>query len=243
MGIFSRMKRAIKSKANSAIDKAIDPEKEIDMIILDLEEQRKAAYKELLSYKTTAKQMQQDMDELEAKAAKWEKRAMTAVKAGDDEMARKCLKEQKQASDERDRIRRDRDEAAGYAMELNASRKKVEHRLKILKLKKGTLATQIATARSKSGSTFGETNELFEKFEAAEEAIDDEVIAAEVQAAMDGEAQETADLEAELLKVEDGGGGTDGELERLKQKMLEQKKERERKLLEAGDDKPPTDES
>jgi phage shock protein A len=231
------MKRAIKSTANAAIDKAIDPEKEIDMVILELEEQRKLAYKELLGYKTTAKQMERDMEELEAKAQKWEKRAVTAVKAGDDETARQCLKEQREALAERDRVRRDRDEAAGYAIELNNSRKKVEHRLKVLKLKKGTMATQIATARSKSGSTFGETNELFEKFEAAGEAIDDEAIAAEVQAAMEGEAT-GSELESKLLSLEGGAGATgeaDDELTRLKARMLEQKKERERKLLEAGD--------
>ena len=238
MGIFSRMKRAVKSKANAAIDKAIDPEKEIDMVILELEEQRKSAYKDLLSYKTTAKQMERDIEELEAKAAKWEKRAVAAVKAGDDETAKQCLKEQREALAERDRVKRDRDEAASYAIELNNSRKKVEHRLKILKLKKGTMATQIAAARSRSGSTFGETNELFEKFAEAEEAIDDEAIAAEVAAAIDGEDTGTAELEARLAGIEDSAGSTgdtDGELARLKAKMLEEK-ERRKKLLEAGKD-------
>ena len=43
MGIFSRIKTGISSKANAALDKAIDPEKEIDMAILDLEEGRKEA--------------------------------------------------------------------------------------------------------------------------------------------------------------------------------------------------------
>lgn len=237
MGIFSRMKRAVKSKANAAIDKAIDPEKEIDMVILELEEQRKAAYKELLSYKTTAKTMERDIEELEAKAAKWEKRAMAAVKSGDDEAAKECLKEQREALAERDRVKRDRDEAASYAIELNNSRKKVEHRLKILKLKKGTMATQIAAARSRSGSTFGETNELFEKFAEAEDAIDDEAIAAEVAAAMEGQDAGTAELEARLAGLDDAGGPGDDasdELARLKARMLEEKREREKKLLEAG---------
>ena len=41
MGIFGRMKRAVKSKANAAVDKMIDPAKELDMAILELEEQQK----------------------------------------------------------------------------------------------------------------------------------------------------------------------------------------------------------
>jgi phage shock protein A len=231
MGIFGRMKRAVKSKANAAIDKAVDPAKEIELVIAELEEQRRVAYKELLGYKTSAKQMERDMAELEEKAAKWEKRAMAAVKAGDDETARQCLKEHKEALAERERVQRDRDEAAGYAIELNRSRKKVEHRLKILKLKKGTMATQIAAARSRSGSTFGETNELFERFDAAGNAIDEEAIEAEVAAAMQGEAHGT-ELEAKLLATaEHGTGDTDDELARLKARMLEEKSAKAAKQL------------
>ena len=84
MGLFSRRKDGIKSKANAALDKAIDPEKEVEMAILELEEQRKKALAELISYKATAKQMENDQKAQEEKAATWEKRAMTAVKAGDD---------------------------------------------------------------------------------------------------------------------------------------------------------------
>jgi phage shock protein A len=235
MGIFRRMKRAVKSKANAAIDKAVDPAKEIEMVIAELEEQRRVAYKELLGYKTSAKQMERDMAELEEKAAKWEKRAMAAVKAGDDDTARQCLKEHKEALAERERVQRDRDEAAGYAIELNRSRKKVEHRLKILKLKKGTMATQIAAARSRSGSTFGETNELFERFDAAGDAIDEEAIEAEVAAAMAGEDHGT-ELESKVLAVaakggEQAGAEADDELARLKAKMLEEREAKAAKQL------------
>ena len=72
MGIFSRIKNGISSKANSALDKAIDPEKELEMAILELEEGRKKALAELVSYKTTAKQMDQDIEKHKAKIAEWE---------------------------------------------------------------------------------------------------------------------------------------------------------------------------
>src|SRR3569623_1266943 len=88
MGIFSRIKGGISSKANAALDKAIDPAKELDMAILELEEGRKKALQELVTYKATAKTLDADMETHKAKAAEWEKRAMTAVKAGDDEAAK-----------------------------------------------------------------------------------------------------------------------------------------------------------
>jgi phage shock protein A len=232
MGIFSRFKKGVKSKANSAIDKMTSPEKELDMAIMELEEQRKMALKELLSYKATAKQMEQDMKSYEDKAELWEKKAMAAVRAGNDELAKKALRESKRCKEEVVKIRRDRDEAAGYAIELNRSRKKAETKLKMLKLRKGTMATQIAAARGGGDNPFSTDNELWDKLQRAEDAINAEEIEAEVDAAMKGEeitgseAQLTeAQLEARLLAAAGeaasgtSGGNPDAALAQLKAKM------------------------
>ena len=230
MGIFGRMKRAVKSKANAAIDKAIDPAKEIDMAILELEEQQKQAIKDLISYKASAKAMEKDMVALEEKAKLWEQRAMSAVKKGDDELAKQCLKERKQALTDYAKVKADRDEAAGYAIELNRSRKRVDTQLQVLKLKKGTMATQIAAARSGTGNAFGFSNEVFERMEKAEEKIDSEAIQAEVDAAMEGE-DIGSSIDAKLLAAGAdplGGGSADDELARLKAKV---DADRQRKLL------------
>src|SRR5882672_5542870 len=97
MGIFSRIKNGISSKANAALDKAIDPAKELDIAIMELEEGRKKALAELVSYKATAKTLDGDLEKYKAKATEWERRAMVAVKAGDDEAAKIALKEKKTA--------------------------------------------------------------------------------------------------------------------------------------------------
>jgi phage shock protein A len=230
MGIFGRMKRAIKSKANAAIDKAIDPAKELDMAIFELEAQQKQAMKDLLSYKASAKVMEKDMATLEEKAKLWEQRAMTAVKKGDDELAKQCLKERTQALTGLAKVKADRDEAAGYAIELNRSRKRVDTQLKVLKLKKGTMATQIAAARSGTGNAFGFSNDVFDRMDKAEEKIDSEAIQAEVDAAMEGEELGTS-LDAQLLAARAdpvAGGSADDELAKLKAKI---EADRERKQL------------
>jgi phage shock protein A len=237
MSIFSRMRRAIKSKANAAIDRAIDPQKELDMAILELENQQRAAIKELLSYKATAKQLEQDIAKLEERAKHWEARAMTAVKRGDDALAKDCLKEKKNAEVEVVKVRRDRDEAQGYAIELNRSRKTAETKLKILKLKKGTMATQIAAARSGTGNVFGQSDAAFDKLARAEEKIDDDALMAEVEAALDGEDLE-ADIDARLLAVSGGdeaAGAADDPLAELKAKMEADR----RKKLTGGDPEKP----
>ncbi|HEY6040482.1 MAG TPA: PspA/IM30 family protein, partial [Kofleriaceae bacterium] len=198
MGIFSRIKGGISSKANAALDKAIDPAKELEMAILELEEGRKKALQELVTYKATAKTLDADMEKHKAKAAEWEKRAMTAVKAGDDEAAKIALKEKRNAEQEAAKIERDKHEAASYAIQLNKSRKEFETKLQILKLRKGTLATQIAAGRSAGGDAFGNDSSVWDKFKAAEDRIDAEAIETEVDAAMRGEDMDALAFDSKL---------------------------------------------
>jgi phage shock protein A len=245
MGIFGRMKRAMKSKANAAIDKAIDPAKEIDMAILELEAQQKAALKELLSYKASAKMMEKDITALEEKAKTWESRAMLAVRKGDDALARECLREKKSCDADVERLRRDRNEANGYAAELNRSRKQVETRLQLLKLKKGTMATQIAAARSGTGNAFGLSEKPFERMDRAEHKIDSDAASAEALAELDtgglgapSSASSEAAFDAALLAAGGDPGaeaGGDDPLAELKAKMEAERRARgEQKQLKKG---------
>ncbi|MEZ4401988.1 MAG: PspA/IM30 family protein [Kofleriaceae bacterium] len=229
MGLFSRMKDGVKAKANAALDKAIDPAKEVEMMILELEENRKAALAELVSYKATAKLMEADQAKFEAKAATWEQRAMAAVKAGDDDAARTALKEKKAALVEAAKIRRDRDEAAGYAVQLNKSRKEFETKLQILKLKKGTLSTQLASARA-GGDAFGNDSSVWDKFAAAENRIEDEVVATEVDAALRGEAEAGAALDSAIAKLPAGAPPGDDPLAALKAKVAAERAARAHRL-------------
>lgn len=199
MGIFGKIKSTISSKANSALDKAIDPAKELDMAIMELEEGKKKALAELVSYKATAKNMDNDLEKYKAKATEWERRAMVAVKAGDDEAAKTALREKKAAESEYVKILRDKNEATGYAVQLNKSRKEFETKLQLLKMRKGTLATQIAANRSPGGDAFGNDTSVWDKFKSAEDRIDAEVIESEVDAAMRGEEASGAELEAKIL--------------------------------------------
>jgi phage shock protein A len=243
MGIFSRIKGGISSKANAAIDKAIDPAKELDMAILELEDGRKKALTELVSYRATAKQLDADVEKHRAKAVEWERRAMLAVKVGDDEAAKLALREKKASEAEAVKVERDKHEAASYAIQLNKSRKEFETKLQMLKMRKGTLATQIAAARSAGGDAFGNDSSVWDRFAAAEERIDSEAIATEVDAAMRGEAMEDKAFDAKLAAAVGPAGllGTPGipeaddALAKLKAKMAEQKAAKQKQLAASGE--------
>ena len=238
MGIFKRMKDGISSKANAALDKAIDPEKELDMAILELEEGRKKALQELITYKATAKNLDNDIDKFTKKVAEWERRAMIAVRAGDDDAAKTALREKKSAEAELVKITNDKHEAASYAIQLNKSRKEFETKLQMLKLRKGTLATQIAAGRSAGGDAFGNDSSVWDRFAAAEERIDAEAVATEVDAAMRGEELEDKAFDAKLaaaagtanLPGAPGAPEAEDALAKLKAKMAEQKAAKQKQL-------------
>ncbi len=240
MGIFSKIKSGISSKANAALDKAIDPEKELDMVIHELEDGRKKALAELISYKATAKLMEADIEKFTAKAAEWERRAMVAVRAGDDDAAKTALKEKKAAEQEIVKITRDKHEAAGYAIQLNKSRKEFETKLQMLKLRKGTLATQLKAGRAAGGDAFGNDSSVWDRFAAAEDRIDSEAIQSEVDAAMRGEEIDAAAFDQKLatataahqLAAGEGESSSDP-LAALKEKMAADKAAKQ-KALAAG---------
>jgi phage shock protein A len=234
MGIFSKIKNGISSKANAALDRAIDPEKELAMAILELEAGRKKALAELVTYKATARTMDADLERYKAKIADWEHRAMLAVRAGDDDAARAALREKKACETEHAKIERDKHEAASYAIQLNKSRKEFETKLQILKLKKGTLATQLASARSASGDAFGHDGEVWDKFARAASRIEDDAIATEVDLAMRGEAEATAALEASIAKLPAGAAGGDDALAAIKAKVAAEREARAERLAAAA---------
>ena len=209
------------------------------MTILELEEGRKKALQELITYKATAKTLDADMEKYKAKAVEWERRAMNAVKVGDDEAAKTALKEKRNAEQEAVKIERDKHEAASYAIQLNKSRKEFETKLQMLKMRKGTMATQIAAARAPGGDAFGNDSSVWDRFAAAEDRIDSEAIATEVDAAMRGEAAEAQAFDAKLAAVVGANGlleAPDDALAQLKDKMAEQKAAKQKQLATAATD-------
>src|SRR6185436_6964156 len=166
------------------------------------------------------------------------RRAMVAIKAGDDEAAKTALKEKKNAETELAKIERDKHEAASYAIQLNKSRKEFETKLQMLKLRKGTLATQLKVARSAGGDAFGNDSSVWDKFQRAEDRIDQEAIESEVDAAMRGEDAEAKILEAKLNALPQGGEGSDGDpLAQLKEKMAAHKLAKQKALGAGATDK------
>jgi phage shock protein A len=77
------------------ISKAEDPEKMLNQVLVDMKTQLVEAKKQVAVAIGDEKRLKKQMDEQAAQAKDWERKAMLAVHAGDDELAKEGLSRQK----------------------------------------------------------------------------------------------------------------------------------------------------
>lgn len=91
MGIFDRFRRVVKSNLNEMISKAENPEKMLNQLIIDMNEQlfesKKSVASAIADEKKIERQMMQHFDQ----SNDWEKKARLALKAGDENLAKEAL--------------------------------------------------------------------------------------------------------------------------------------------------------
>src|SRR5262252_7283964 len=96
MGIFSRLGTLIKSNLNDLISKAEDPEKMLNQVLTDMGNQLIEAKRQIAASIADEKRLRKQADQEAATAKEWERKAMMAVRAGDDELAKQALLRQKE---------------------------------------------------------------------------------------------------------------------------------------------------
>ena len=96
MGIFARLAALIKANLNDLIDKAEDPIKMLDQAVVDMAGQLIEAKKHVAVAIADEKRLAKQAESEQSKGAEWERRAMMAVRAGDDALAMEALQRKKE---------------------------------------------------------------------------------------------------------------------------------------------------
>ena len=96
MGIFSRLAQLIKSNLNDLISKSEDPEKMLNQVVLDMNTQLVEAKKQVASSIADEKRLAKQHEQELANASEWERRAMMALRAGNEELAKEALARKKE---------------------------------------------------------------------------------------------------------------------------------------------------
>lgn len=91
MGIFSRLAALIKSNLNDLISRSEDPEKMLNQVVLDMNNQLVEAKKQVAASIADEKRLAKQFEQETANAAEWERRAMMALRAGNEQLAKEAL--------------------------------------------------------------------------------------------------------------------------------------------------------
>ncbi len=91
MGILDRIRTVLKANINALISRAEDPEKMLNQLVIDMNEQLLEAKKQVAMSIADEKKLERQMLENKGQAEDWEKKAMLAVKAGKDDLAKEAL--------------------------------------------------------------------------------------------------------------------------------------------------------
>jgi phage shock protein A len=234
MGLFSRFKRAVKSNINDMISKSENPEKMLNQLIVEMNEQLIESKKTVAAAIADEKKLERQMTMNREQAAEWERKAMLAVKSGEDDMAKEALL-RKQEYDNTVRQYQTQWQAQHESVEqLKGALRQLQQKIEEAQRKKNLLIARAkrAEAQKRMQTTMSSMvdTSAFEVFDRMSEKV--EQIEAEVDAMREIEASSSGDsLERQFQALEASDSSADKLLEDLKAKMvrLEDKTDRDEK--------------
>jgi phage shock protein A len=224
MGLFSRFKRAVKSNINDMISKAENPEKMLNQLIVEMNEQLIESKKTVAASIADEKKLERQMVMNREQAAEWERKAMLAVKSGEDNLAKEALL-RKQDYDNTVRQYQSQWQAQAESVEqLKGALRQLQQKIEEAQRKKNLLIARAKRAQAQKRmqqtmSSMADTS-AFEVFDRMSEKV--EQIEAEVDAMREIEASSSGDsLERQFQALEASDSSADKLLEDLKAKMAQ----------------------
>src|SRR6266853_1904064 len=91
MGIFDRLSTLIRSNINDLINRAENPEKMLNQLIVDMRSQLAKAKQQVAAAIADEKRLSAQVDTEKKSAEDWERRAVLAVQEGRDDLAKQAL--------------------------------------------------------------------------------------------------------------------------------------------------------
>lgn len=221
MGIFSRLAELIKSNLNDLISKAEDPEKMLNQVVVEMTEQLANAKKQVAVSIADSHRLGKQYDAEAAQAAEWERKAMMAVRAGNDELAKEALARKKEhdtlAASYKDQF----DKQKKAVDQLKSALRMLSDKIEEAKRKKNVLIARKKRAEAQKSihETMSGLNNVsaFETFDRMASKIDQ--MEAEADAAAEMSEEYTGDALAAKFNKLENTAGAEMDLEALKQKM------------------------
>jgi phage shock protein A len=221
MGFFSRLADVIKSNLNDLISRAEEPEKMLDQIIADMRVQLIEAKKQVAVAIADEKKLKKQYEKEQAVADEWEKKAMLAVRAGDDGLAKQALARQRSHGEITAQYKAQWEKQAHAVEQLKVALRALNAKIEEANRKKAVLIARKrrADAMKSIEETMAGMKEAsaFETFERLERKVDQ--AEAEADAASELNKEMAGDVLKQKFEELEGDAGSDEALLELKRKM------------------------
>ena len=192
MGIFKRFWTMLKSNLNALIGKAEDPEKMLNQMLLDMQEQLINSKRQVAVSIADEKRLRQQFEKEKNLTTEWEQKAMIAIKAGKDDLARQALERKTDHQKQAQAFEQQWQAQDQSVQQLKGALQKLSNKISDAKRKKNLLVSRAKRAEAQQSIT--ETmsglnqNSAFDTIERMEQKIDQ----------MEAEAQATTELANEI---------------------------------------------
>lgn len=175
MGIFQRIGDILKSNVNDLIDKAENPEKMVKQIIIDMQKELKKSTEALGKAKASERIAKQQYDKAVAVSKDWENKAKAALKAGDQELAKKALAKKVKADEEVASYKEMHETISTQTEAINNQVETIKSKLEEAKSRQAMLIarSQMADTKKNLAQSIGgiDSSSSSEKFDRMEEKI------------------------------------------------------------------------
>jgi len=222
MGLFKRFRDLIRANINHMISRSENPEKLLNQMVLDMNEQLIESKKGVAGAIADEKRLERQIRENQAKAEEWEQKAMLAVTAGKDDLAKEALLRKQEHEKYLLELKPQWDAQKQSVDKLKESLRALQRKIEEASRKKNILVARArrAEAQKKLQTTMGSMgdNSAFEAFDRMASKVDQ--LEAETEALVEIEGVNAdATLEAQFKQLEGGQASADKLLEDLKGKM------------------------
>jgi phage shock protein A len=222
MGILDRIRTVLKANINALISRAEDPEKMLNQLLMDMNEQLLEAKKQVALSIADEKKLERQALENKAQGEDWERKAMLAVKAGKDDLAKEALLRKQEYDGYAASFQKEYESQHASVEQLKDALRQLQSKIEEASRKKNLLIARAkrAEAQKQIQQTMGSlsANSSFDTFDRMAQKVDQ--IEAEAEAMKElGEVTADQKLEDKFKELESSGAGGDQLLEDLKAKM------------------------
>ncbi len=223
MGLFKRFKDALRANINELISKAENPEKMLNQIIMDMNEHLIEAKKSVASSIADEKRLERQMNDNRVRVQDWENKAILAVKAGKDDLAKDALLRKEEYNTHAKELGPQWNAQHESVNQLKESLKQLQRKIEEAHRKKNILIARAKRAetqkkiQSMTGSIADTT--AFEAFDRMASKVEQIEADADAVSELNKAGQDEDILEAEFKKLESSETKADILLDELKTKL------------------------